>query len=270
MKSYCVWKYGACVFLLLHLWAFRTYSRNDSLRLVSIASPYTYSDAYSFEKPDPDYKQQFLKRTVVPAVLTITGLGVIGLDPEGPKKKIQEKLNWNKHAAVNLFDDEIRWMPYALGLALPLFGMTPKHKPLHLFPLMLSSYCLADMVVYRTKSMTKIKRPNSDHLNTFPSQHTSMSFVAATVVCHEFGAYSPWISVASYLMAGYVGYARIANNAHWSSDVFVGAAVGLLSTHAVYFCYDLIADKLTRQNEQLSLLPYVGVRQGGIALSYAF
>ena len=35
-----------------------------------------------------------------------------------------------------------------------------------------------------------------------------------------------WVSVTAYTVAGLVGFARVYHNAHWTSDVTAGAAIG--------------------------------------------
>lgn len=68
---------------------------------------------------------------------------------------------------------------------------------------------------------------------SFPSGHTSAAFAVATVLSRELSARHPsqgrWIRGALYGGATAVGLARVYQNAHWSSDVVTGAALGTLS-----------------------------------------
>ena len=60
--------------------------------------------------------------------------------------------------------------------------------------------------------------------NSFPSGHATQAFAVASVI----SAHSDevWVSVAAYTVAGLVGFARVYHNAHWTSDVTAGAAIG--------------------------------------------
>ncbi len=69
--------------------------------------------------------------------------------------------------------------------------------------------------------------------SSFPSGHTSAAFAAASVVTSESQRWWPhqtWI-VAPVMYGGatLVGLSRMYNNAHWASDVVLGAAIGTFS-----------------------------------------
>jgi membrane-associated phospholipid phosphatase len=68
---------------------------------------------------------------------------------------------------------------------------------------------------------------------SFPSGHTSAAFAAASVVTSES---QRWWPTHTWLMGGamyggptLVGLSRMYNNAHWASDVVLGAAIGTFS-----------------------------------------
>ena len=58
-----------------------------------------------------------------------------------------------------------------------------------------------------------------------PSGHTFSAFALAEVYGAEYGRVLP------YTLASIVGYSRIYNQAHWSSDVFVGMVLGIAAGH---------------------------------------
>lgn len=230
-----------------------------------------YSDWYSFEAPEKGYTEKFLKSSIAPLALAGAGLLIQANVPF--KHELQTHLDWNKDFRVPMYEDELRWAPYYVGFMLPVFGVYPKHKALHAIPLAIGAYCLADVCVSSLKRSTGIQRPNEKlhHLyNSFPSQHTSMSFVAATILHHEFGHYSPWISVGGYAVATYVGYTRIAQSYHWTADVLVGAAIGTFCTNLVYWAYDGLSDWICQDDESLSILPAYDGRNAYLSLSYQF
>jgi membrane-associated phospholipid phosphatase len=73
------------------------------------------------------------------------------------------------------------------------------------------------------------RRPDSGS-DSFPSGHASASFATATIVQREFG----WkAGLAAYAAASYVATSRLSENSHYGSDVIFGAAIGMVSGHAV-------------------------------------
>ncbi|MBN2639445.1 MAG: phosphatase PAP2 family protein [Bacteroidales bacterium] len=61
--------------------------------------------------------------------------------------------------------------------------------------------------------------------NSFPSGHTIVAFSLATVFASAYKD-KPWVGILSYGIATGVGLSRIYQDRHWSSDVFIGAALG--------------------------------------------
>ncbi|MGL4328295.1 MAG: phosphatase PAP2 family protein, partial [Tannerellaceae bacterium] len=66
-------------------------------------------------------------------------------------------------------------------------------------------------------------------------------FLAASVLHYEYVGSSTTVSALGYATAATVGFLRIARDKHWSSDVLVGAAIGMLVTNWTYlFIFGLI------------------------------
>lgn len=59
---------------------------------------------------------------------------------------------------------------------------------------------------------------------SFPSGHATLAFAMAAVISHETG--SRWVPWVGYPLAGLVGWSRVHDNEHWTSDVVAGAALG--------------------------------------------
>jgi len=68
-------------------------------------------------------------------------------------------------------------------------------------------------------------------INTsFPGGHAMFTWAMATVVAHEYP--KPWVKVLAYGAATTVTAGRFLAQDHWSSDMFVGAALGFaIGTH---------------------------------------
>lgn len=62
-------------------------------------------------------------------------------------------------------------------------------------------------------------------LQSFPSGHSSGSWAIATVLAHQYPAHHV-IPVLAYSGAAAMSYSRMVVNAHWFSDVVVGALIG--------------------------------------------
>ena len=80
------------------------------------------------------------------------------------------------------------------------------------------------LITYSIKYITSKMRPDMSNRRSFPSGHTSASFIAATVA-HK--VYGRQISSPAFLLAGLTGISRIHDNKHYLSDVIFGAALGI-------------------------------------------
>jgi len=60
---------------------------------------------------------------------------------------------------------------------------------------------------------------------SFPSGHAIAAFAIATVVAHRYRT-DRWVPYAAYGLAGLVCFSRLSLSAHFTSDVFMGAALG--------------------------------------------
>jgi membrane-associated phospholipid phosphatase len=63
--------------------------------------------------------------------------------------------------------------------------------------------------------------------SSFPSGHTAVAFALATAIADE--TRDPWSDAALYGAATLTALARLNDDRHWTSDVFVGALAGHLS-----------------------------------------
>ena len=59
---------------------------------------------------------------------------------------------------------------------------------------------------------------------SFPSGHATQAFAVATAIAENYPSW--WVQTLCYGSAGLVGYARIEQNAHYTSDVVAGALLG--------------------------------------------
>lgn len=100
------------------------------------------------------------------------------------------------------------------------------------------------------------ERPDGSGDDSFPSGHTSDSFMAATFINQRYGW--EW-GLPAYAVASYVGYTRIESDKHEIEDVLAGAAIGALA--GWYF---------TTPYEGLTVVPIAGNGQYGLYVSGRF
>ena len=123
-------------------------------------------------------------------------------------------------------------------------------------------------------------RPNDKDRLSFPSGHSMTSFLTATSLTYGYG----WkAGLIAYPVAVYVGLSRLADDAHWGSDVVGGAVIGILMARACF--YELNAAQATAnlnepsahqsiepsaQSAQLQFFPNFQPASSGIELVYSF
>lgn len=247
------------VFLVIQLVSSVVAQNDSSLVLPPISTNYEKNNWY---------QSRYVKESVIPVSLALAS-GIIMAIPNA-KETIQDKLNWNdQHSTdyIDLGDDYLRYAPAVGAYALIFCGLESKHRFINRSVILTMAYISSDFVVNSMKIISKEARPDNQAFNSFPSQHTAVAFIAATFLDHELGYISPWISVGGYLTASYVAYLRVARNAHWVNDVLMGAAVGMIMTHATYWAYDGLMKYLPKN---LSIAPVIDTRQSGVYLSYLF
>lgn len=104
-------------------------------------------------------------------------------------------------------------------------------------------------------------RPFTNH-NSFPSGHTTQAFAVATVIASHYPAW--WVEALAYGSAGLVGYCRVEQNEHWTSDVVAGALIGWSVARSVVKHND--ASKAPK----FTLIPYSNSRSSGLLFAKTF
>ena len=98
-----------------------------------------------------------------------------------------------------------------------------------------SAYTLTAAVAYSAKQVVGERRPDKSDNRSFPSGHTAFAFAGATVLSHEFGHLSPWVSIGGYGVATLTAVDRVARDRHYLHDVCAGAAIGFGMTELTYY-----------------------------------
>lgn len=191
----------------------------------------------------PFFRKKGVRTMLAPAILIGWGVSTIhgnGLYSSYRCSTDIARIGFSPNFAQ--IDDYVVFVPYVGLVALNLVNIKCKDDFINTSLLIGKSTLLTWGVVSALKYSTHIERPDrnpndKNRYYSFPSGHTAMAFVAATIFHQEFKHHSVWYSVAGYTVATSVGALRMIHNRHWESDVFVGAGIGMLCTNLVYLTH---------------------------------
>jgi membrane-associated phospholipid phosphatase len=176
------------------------------------------------------------------AVLGTTG-GLLALDPIEAN---YFRRTSSFHGFNNIFNSNVTGISMVVAPAsFYVVGLIRKdEKAQH--TALLAGEAVADAEILTTvlKDVTKRARPSSyppqgnlydswrdskgsalSSRGGFPSGHTIVAFSIATVVARRYGNHN-WVPYVAYGAATLVGFSRLSLTAHFTSDVFMGAALG--------------------------------------------
>ena len=167
------------------------------------------------------------KSFIIPAALITTG--ALGISGEFVISNPEIKEEHDEHFATfhTNVDDYLQYAPIVAGYAMLI------NNPQHSFWKYTEKVVLAEVImnglVYSTKNITKVPRPDTGAPTSFPSGHTAQAFAGATIFSDEFAQHNTLLAISAYASASAVGVLRVLNNRHWASDVIAGAGFGILS-----------------------------------------
>jgi len=182
--------------------------------------------------------------SIVPALATLGGIGLLSLSDH---YVWQHVTNAGGSGAQRLADF-VRPIGTPTVVAPPLIagfvGGLVFHRPdiEHASVRMAASIVFASTATELLKQVVGRSRPyqvlngDPDEVRflsgntSFPSGHTTLAFAAAAAIDRETSA--RWVPWVVYPVAGLVGWSRIHDQMHWTSDVAAGAAVGYFATNA--------------------------------------
>lgn len=229
---------------------------------------YAYSDSIASAKEagvTSDRTNSLLKTAIVPLSLATAGIIVEYLPSHTvfSKERIQEHVQGKMNGFETSADNYIQFVPLAAMYGFKLSGMKSRSDLLNMTIVTAKSELLASVIVYSMKHVIHDMRPDGSSENSMPSGHTVQAFVSATLLDMEYRETSPWISVGGYLCAGATGFLRVANNRHWTSDVLIGAGIGIATVRLVYLTHRYRWGKMPAA----VLVPVLYERGGGVAFA---
>lgn len=105
--------------------------------------------------------------------------------------------------------------------------------------------------------------PNTNPASSFPSGHAQTVFALMTMIASEFKDVKV-VPPLAYTIATITSLSRIHDNAHWSSDVWVGMALGFFITKAIY------RQHIRPGGSRIGLIPVSNHGKTGLGVSYKF
>jgi len=196
---------------------------------------------YQTKRPDtvrvPFYKTKIFKATIIPAILI--GYGVSTIRDNGIYSSYDAQRDiLRKYPDFNTsLDNPLLIAPYVELAAVNLLNVRSNNDFINTALVTLKAEAVMAALVFGLKGVTNLERPNGEDNNAMPSGHTAQAFLAASIVHTELRHHSQWYGVGAYAIATSVGAMRMLKNKHWQSDVFVGAGIGILSSHLSYLSH---------------------------------
>jgi membrane-associated phospholipid phosphatase len=189
-----------------------------------------------------------LRQLALPALLLgVAALGTEKVDVLETDEAIQGAVKSHFPRFETSLDDQLRHVPAVATLGLSLAGVKGVHSTLNQGVIFFLAYTINNTLTSNLKNLALVERPyGNQDFSSFPSQHTSAAFAAATFMHREYGGRSVWYSIGGYSVATATAAIRVLGNKHWASDVLAGAGVGILSTELAYWAYPLVHRVLVR------------------------
>lgn len=182
-----------------------------------------------------DQKQKpFLKQSIIPLSLIGSGLIINYSNGAIGKENLQEEIIKAFPDVNTDLDDFLLFVPTLTMYTADLLKVESKNDAFTQTKILVISAIATNAITFGLKHITNETRPNGEDDLSFPSGHTSNAFMMATVLFHEFKETKPVLAYSGFVFASATGALRVLNNAHWVSDVLVGAGIGIIVTDLVY------------------------------------
>ncbi|MFY9153226.1 MAG: phosphatase PAP2 family protein [Prolixibacteraceae bacterium] len=179
----------------------------------------------------------------------------------------KETINAHTPKTNTTIDNYLQYAPAAQMYLFDAFGIKHKNNVFDQTKYLLISQLASGIIVHTLKNTTKITRPNGA-ATSFPSGHTTVAFVNATVLYKEFKDTDPWLAYSGFAVATATGALRMTNNKHWLPDVMVGAGIGILTVNAVYLLEPLKKLQFPSGRKKISIVPMIGYKSFSLACNF--
>lgn len=211
-------------------------------------------------------QHNWLKASIIPAGLIVAG--VITTLPENhcllSKYTIHNKILEAFPGFNTSIDNYLQFVPIVAVFGLKAAGVKSRSDFANQVAITAKAELLMGVIVHGMKKWIRVERPDGVGMNSMPSGHTAQAFVAATILDMEYRDTSPWISVGGYAVATTTAFGRMVNNKHWSSDVLIGAGIGIFSAKLVYLTHQYHWGK---KYNNMVILPAIYNKGGGVSFA---
>ncbi|MEJ7646513.1 MAG: phosphatase PAP2 family protein [Chryseolinea sp.] len=238
-----------------------------TLLVVSVSSAtsllHAQGQSDSTTRSSPVWKKTF----IASAALISSGLFATTDNDIFDRKDIAEQRNALTPRFQTHADDYIQYAPILIVYGLNAIGVKGRHDMLNQTILLIKSELIMTAIIFPLKKLTAIPRPDTGAPNSFPSGHTAQAFAAATFLHKEYGKNHPIYSIIAYTTASGIGVLRMLNNRHWTSDVLVGAGIGILSTNLAYMSHENRWHNRKKKAAGMIIMPTYGAKVFGMYMA---
>ena len=235
-------KFVLILLTLFFILDFNGFAQNDTIRIYPVSG------------------NSFLKKQAVPLGLMATGAL---LNTGTIKYDIQDKIPDTE----NRIDDYLQYIPMAQMYLYDFMGLKHQNSVFDQTKYLLIAQLTSGIIVHTIKPLSKVRRPKGAE-KSFPSGHTALTFVGATVLFYEFRESSPWLAYSGFIFASATGWLRMTNNYHWLPDVLVGAGIGIFSATLVYHFEPLKNWQPFKKNKNLSVTPFLSPYLASVTIRF--
>ncbi len=182
---------------------------------------------------------------------------------EAQKKYYDSNLS-NFHTSA---DNILQYSPTLLNIGLHLAGLEDKSSKKELLGKFILGTGTYVVITQGLKYGINETRPDGTE-RSFPSGHTTTAFFGARMLDKAYGKKYPAIAIGGYALASATGALRMANNKHWATDIFMGAAIGIASAEIADWAYPKFKKVLNKTAVEWE--PIVAPNYYAARLSYTF
>ncbi len=207
---------------------------------------------------------KYLKQSIAP--VSLIGVGMyLKLNKTGFNDlNIKQDVTTNYTGFHTTVDDYLRLAAIPFLYGLDFVGVKAKTDFRNRTAILIKAEVIMAVSVTLLKNGTNVIRPDGTESTSFPSGHSAQAFLGAVMIHREYGHKSMWYPVVAYTVATSVGVLRVLNNRHYTSDVLVGAGIGMLSAHLAYWTHRY------KWNKNVVVVPMYSNRTAGVYFSMAF